>query len=144
MNRVPFDMQAELDKAMREITAQQQKIKQLEADLRARSVTARSKDRMLSATVDASGGLTKLEFHDERYRSMAKAELADAITKVVGQARDEMTSQVNAAVEPHVGDVAELRDSLHNGSHWGDFLAPLFAMQREASNFPSAGQRDGR
>ena len=33
----------------------------------------------------AGGELSKLEFHDERYRTMARAELADAIVKVVEQ-----------------------------------------------------------
>ncbi|MDA3627906.1 YbaB/EbfC family nucleoid-associated protein [Saccharopolyspora oryzae] len=143
MGRVPFNLQAQLDQAMREITETQQRMQELEEELRARSATARSKDRMVSATVDSSGGLSKLEFHDERYRSMAKAELADAIVKVVGQARADMTAQVNAAVEPHMGEAAELRESLHSGSNWGEFLAPLFKAQQEASNFPDAGRRDG-
>ncbi|TDD41028.1 YbaB/EbfC family nucleoid-associated protein [Saccharopolyspora elongata] len=138
-----INLQAQLDQAMHELTAQQQRIQELEEELRNRTVTVRSKDRMVSATVDSSGGLTKLEFHDERYRSMAKAELADAIVKVTTDARTEMNTQVNKIVEPSVGDVEEMREALRDGSNWSDFLAPLLKMQQEASSWTGMGRRDG-
>lgn len=137
------NLQAQLDKAMHELTAQQQRIQDLEEQLRSKTVTVRSKDRMVSVTVDSSGGMSKLEFHDERYRSMARAELADAIVRVFSEARNAMNTQVNELVEPSVGEMDSLRESLHDSSSWGEFLAPLLKMQKETASRMNGVRRDG-
>ena len=127
-------LQAQLEQALSEIADKQAQMHQLQQDLRSRTVTARSKDRMLSATVKSAGELSKLEFHDERYRTMAKAELADAIVKVVEQARSQLLSEINEIVRPELGDIARLREQLGSASPWADFLDPLLKKQQEVTN----------
>lgn len=137
-------LQAQMDQALAEIGQKQQQMRAVEEQLLSRSATARSKDRMVSATVTAGGELSTLEFHDERYRTMAKAELADIIVKVVGEARAEMLNQVNEALAPQMDGIADLREQLHGGSPWGEFLQPLLKMQQDVTDEMTRQQRDGR
>ncbi|WP_460855325.1 YbaB/EbfC family nucleoid-associated protein [Nocardiopsis coralliicola] len=73
------------------------------------SVTAEavSKDRMVSATVNARGEIAELRFHTDKYRSMAPAELAAAVTEVVERARRDVARQVTDSMSGLVpGDTA--------------------------------------
>ena len=55
---------------------------------------------MVSATVDSRGVLVGLKFNTTRYRTMAPAQLAAAITEVVEQANAEMSAAVNEIMAP--------------------------------------------
>ncbi|MFD9887838.1 YbaB/EbfC family nucleoid-associated protein [Amycolatopsis sp. NPDC059027] len=121
-------LQEQLNQAIAELTEQQKAIEECQQHLTGQSASVRSKDRMLSATVDAQGGLSKLEFHDTRYRSMAPAELADVVTKVVAEARREMLGQVTSALQPHLRGLADLTASTTGSHEWDAFLEPLRKM----------------
>ncbi|MFE0022692.1 YbaB/EbfC family nucleoid-associated protein [Amycolatopsis sp. NPDC059021] len=121
-------LQDQLNQAIAELTEQQKAIDECQRHLTGQSTSVLSKDRMLSATVDVQGGLSKLEFHDTRYRSMAPAELADAITKVVAEARREMLGQVTSALRPHLQGLADLSTSTTGSHEWDTFLEPLRKM----------------
>lgn len=127
-------LQAQMEQALEGINKKREQMREVEQELLGKTTTARSKDRMVTATVKAGGELTKLEFHDERYRTMPKAELADAIVKVVAQAREEMQTQVNQVIAPQLGDIKELREMLHGGSSFGDFLQPLLKVQQDITD----------
>ncbi|MEV0055429.1 YbaB/EbfC family nucleoid-associated protein [Saccharopolyspora sp. NPDC050389] len=138
------NLQAQLDQALAELNKQREELQQVEADLVKRTKSVRSKDRMLTATVDAGGKLSKLEFHDDRYRSMAKAELGAAIVKLVAEAQGQMTAEISEAVQPHLSDTEEMRKSMRDESAWGDFLAPLLDMQQETSAWLKESRGNGR
>ncbi|WP_225943699.1 YbaB/EbfC family nucleoid-associated protein [Nocardiopsis terrae] len=80
-----------------------------EASANLESVTAEavSKDRMVSATVNARGEIAELRFHTDKYRSMAPAELASAVTEVIERARRDVAQKVSEAMRGLVpGDSA--------------------------------------
>ncbi|WP_239643754.1 YbaB/EbfC family nucleoid-associated protein [Nocardiopsis kunsanensis] len=72
------------------------------ANLESATAEALSKDRMVSATVNARGEIADLKFHTDKYRSMAPAELAAAVKDVVERARRDVARQVSDAL----GDLA--------------------------------------
>ncbi|MEU5850476.1 YbaB/EbfC family nucleoid-associated protein [Saccharopolyspora shandongensis] len=119
-----------MDKALADINRKREEMAESQQELLDKTVSARSKDRMISATVKAGGALSKLEFHDERYRAMPKAELADAIVKVVEQARTQLQSEVHQVVGPQLGDIKQLREQLNAASPFADFLKPLLDVQQ--------------
>jgi len=137
-------LQSQLDETLAELNKQREELQRVEDDLSKRTASVRSKDRMVTATVGVGGELSKLEFHDERYRSMPKAELAAAIVKIVSEAQRQLQSEINEAIRPHLGDTAELRKQFRDESPWGDFLAPLLDMQQEASSWLKENNRHGR
>ncbi|MGW5645920.1 YbaB/EbfC family nucleoid-associated protein [Saccharopolyspora sp. NPDC003752] len=138
------NLQAQMEQALAQITEKQQEMRKVEQDLLSRTATARSKDRMISATVKAGGELAKVEFHDDRYRTMARAELADAVVKVVEQARADMLHQVNETMAPQLGDIADLRGSLGGASPFSEFLAPLMEMQKDVTDSLNPERGNGK
>lgn len=60
------------------------------ADIDALTATATSKDRVLSATVDARGVLTDLRMTGQSWRELAPKELCAKIVAVVAQAQREV------------------------------------------------------
>ncbi|RKT84771.1 YbaB/EbfC DNA-binding family protein [Saccharopolyspora antimicrobica] len=138
------NLQAQLDETLAELNKQREELQRVEDDLAKKTASVRSKDRMVTATVRVGGELSKLEFHDDRYRSMPRAELAAAIVKVVTEAQQQLQSEVNETIQPHLGDTAELRKQFRDESPWGDFLAPLLDMQQEAASWLKGSNGNGR
>jgi DNA-binding protein YbaB len=68
--------------------------------LEAQRATATSNDHMVSVTVDSRGDIAELKFHTTRYRSMAPAELAAAVTGVIAEARAQMAELVAETLAP--------------------------------------------
>lgn len=58
-----------------------------------------AKNRLVTATVDATGRLTELKFHTDGYRSMAPAELSAALVEVVERAQRQMADRVAGVYE---------------------------------------------
>ncbi len=107
----------QMEKATANFGATQEKVEQSTG-------SARSKNRLVSASVDARGKLTALTFHSSAYRSMAQAELAALVMETVREAQAEAESQVRAAVG--AGFPAAL-PSL-GGSSGSGFLQKMAAM----------------
>ncbi|WP_253874417.1 YbaB/EbfC family nucleoid-associated protein [Actinomadura rupiterrae] len=82
------------------------------AELRERTASATSANRLVTATVDARGGLVGLTFNTTRYRTMAPAELAAAVSETVVEAQRTMAEQVSEAFEPLRADKERLRSFL--------------------------------
>ncbi|WP_231494141.1 YbaB/EbfC family nucleoid-associated protein [Nocardiopsis sp. CNT312] len=59
-----------------------------------------AKNRLVGAKVNGKGELVELKFHNQNYRDMAPAELADAIVDVINQARDRMSDRVAELYKP--------------------------------------------
>ncbi|MFF0911978.1 YbaB/EbfC family nucleoid-associated protein [Microbacterium enclense] len=66
------------------------------ADIDALTATATSKDRVLSATVDARGVLTDLKITGQSWRELAPKELCTKIVAVVAQAQREVQERGQA------------------------------------------------
>lgn len=79
----------DLQGAIADLRAEQARIQ--EAGERMTSVTgsAKSKDRIVTATVDAQGRLTDLKLAGTRYRQLAPAELASRIVETVRAAQED-------------------------------------------------------
>jgi DNA-binding protein YbaB len=122
----PF--QEQLDQAMASLREQQAKIEGAQQKLRQGTFSARSKDRMVTATVDAQGELGELKFHTNEYRSMAPAELSAALVEVVAAARKQAAAKVAETFQPFLGAGAKLRESMTGGSDFEELFAPLRAM----------------
>jgi DNA-binding protein YbaB len=122
----PF--QEQLDQAMAALREQQAKIQRAQEELRQASFSVRSKDRMVTATVDAQGELRDLKFHSDQYRSMASAELSKVLVEVVTAARRQAQAKVADTLHPFAGVGAKLRESMTGGSEFEELFAPLRAM----------------
>ena len=88
----PFDDQiakltAEFEKAKRDFKTAQTAVNE-------KYGAARSKNRIVSAKVDARGDITELRFHTTGYKSMSPPELSKLILDTIREARGSATSQV--------------------------------------------------
>ncbi|MEU1901034.1 YbaB/EbfC family nucleoid-associated protein [Nocardiopsis dassonvillei] len=83
------------------------------ASLEQATEEAVSKNRLVAATVNASGELVDLKFNTQSYRNMAPTELASTIKDVVNRARGQMADRVEALYRPFapenivVGDIVK-------------------------------------
>jgi DNA-binding protein YbaB len=66
----------------------------------AASATVRSSNRVVSVTVNGSGQVSAIVFHDDKYRRMAPAELATLLLRTIQQARTDVLAQVKAVAGP--------------------------------------------
>jgi DNA-binding protein YbaB len=81
-----------------DLRAEQARIQ--EAGERMRSVTgsSKSKDRMITATVDSQGRLVGINLTGTRYRQLAPAELCERIVETVRAAQDDAAKQAASAM----------------------------------------------
>ncbi|WP_295831846.1 YbaB/EbfC family nucleoid-associated protein [uncultured Microbacterium sp.] len=95
------------------------------ADIEALTATATSKDRVLSATVDARGELTDLRITGQSWRELAPKELCAKIVAVVAQAQREVQERGRALLSedgpdgldptmglPSADDMAEMMQTM--------------------------------
>ncbi|MDE3721918.1 YbaB/EbfC family nucleoid-associated protein [Nocardiopsis sp. N85] len=88
-------MEAELrrlDTTMRELV-------EAGADLESATEEATARNRLVTATVDATGVLTGLVFHTDAYRGMAAAELSATLVEVIDRAQRRMADRVARAYD---------------------------------------------
>jgi hypothetical protein len=97
---VESHLQEELDAALERLAETRSRAAEAVASLERRKATATSTDHMVSATVDSRGVLVGLKFNTTKYRTMAPAQLAAAITEVVGEANAEMSTTVDEILAP--------------------------------------------
>jgi len=77
-----------MEAALAELRAQREKIREFDATVASRKTVMKSKNQMVSATVDSRGKLVELSLKGNRHRSMAPAELASLIVETVAKAQD--------------------------------------------------------
>ncbi|NBM20622.1 YbaB/EbfC family nucleoid-associated protein [Streptomyces sp. GC420] len=91
------------------------------------SATVTAKDRSVEATVGAQGEVTNLRFPTSRYRTMAPAELANAVMTTIAAARSQAASQLLDIYRPF-GPVPGLSPDAEGGFapvEWEELFAPL-------------------
>ncbi|WP_069174092.1 YbaB/EbfC family nucleoid-associated protein [Streptomyces griseus] len=123
--------QEQLAEAMAGLAEQTKKIQQVQEELARASASVTSKDRMVTASVNAHGEVLSFKFHTEGYRTMPPAQLAEVLKTTVNAARTEMSSKVSGTVRPLMGSQEELARGMFGGGELEDLLAPLRAMQPE-------------
>ncbi|MEU5714532.1 YbaB/EbfC family nucleoid-associated protein [Streptomyces sp. NPDC020403] len=123
--------QEQLAEAMAGLAEQTKKIQQVQEELARASASATSKDRMVTASVNAHGEVLSFKFHTEGYRTMPPAQLAEVLKTTVNAARTDMSSKVSGTVRPLMGSQEELARGMFGGGELDDLLAPLRAMQPE-------------
>jgi DNA-binding protein YbaB len=97
----------------------------LQRELRAVSVTAKSPDGYVTATVDARGQLRKLQLDPRIYRRPDSAQLAATITETVQQAVTEAAERVKAVsdrIAPGVDVASYLRGDVAQRFQRFDFV----------------------
>lgn len=82
-------MYDDMDGMLEQLRAQQAKMNEAQQELESAGNTVKSKDRMVTATVDYQGKLVELKLSGSRYRSLAPAELCDRIVQTIRKAQDE-------------------------------------------------------
>ncbi|MET9016685.1 MULTISPECIES: YbaB/EbfC family nucleoid-associated protein [Streptomyces] len=93
------------------------------------SATATSKDRLVTATVDARGTLTELKFNSSRYRSMAPSELSAVLTDTIAKAQKDVTDQMKEIFGETDGhDLDAVKDMLDGPSHQSELHEMLEAF----------------
>lgn len=91
----------DLEEALADARAQHEKLAEVSEELRQLTSTATSKDRVYSATVDASGVLTDLTISGQAWRDQAPKEVASKIVNTVAQAQRELRELSESLLAPH-------------------------------------------
>jgi DNA-binding protein YbaB len=77
-----------MEAALADLRAQREKIREFDASVASRKTVMKSKNQMVSATVDSRGKLVELSLKGNRYRTLPPAELASLIVETVAKAQD--------------------------------------------------------
>ncbi|MFC4563425.1 YbaB/EbfC family DNA-binding protein [Nocardiopsis mangrovi] len=99
-----------------------------------------SKDRAISAKINAEGQLVELKFRTGSYKSMAPAELSAAVMDVVERARDRMQDRVLEAYAPFAPEGTDMEAARAGGFDPAKMMADLGL---DKFDFPGPG-RTGR
>ncbi|TPW76681.1 YbaB/EbfC family nucleoid-associated protein [Schumannella sp. 10F1B-5-1] len=86
----------EIEQMMAEVRQTHADLAERAAEVDALTATATSKDRVLSATVDARGVLTDLKITGQSWRELAPKELSSKIVAIVAQAQQEVQERGRA------------------------------------------------
>ncbi|WP_440901201.1 YbaB/EbfC family nucleoid-associated protein, partial [Actinosynnema sp.] len=99
-----------LDSVMREVRQRTEALKDVQAAVAALSGRASSPDGAVTAVVDATGVLDRLELSPRAFERSTPEQLARTITQVVRQAAGSVREQVSGAVAPLAEDGGRLVD----------------------------------
>jgi hypothetical protein len=133
-------MQERAARAMDHLKAAEESVASARAELDATSVTARSADRSVRASVGAQGELTGLEFLDGKYRTMAAAQLSAAVLEAANTARAEMTRRVVDTLEPLTRMIAWGAAPERKGVDWESIFGSLL-RETSGTKEPTAMSR---
>ncbi|MFJ3670374.1 YbaB/EbfC family nucleoid-associated protein [Streptomyces sp. NPDC090106] len=93
-------MKEKLAQAMADLEAVQSAVARAENELGQATATARSRDRMVEATVGPQGELTGLKFLDGRFRNLPAPQVAASVVEAVQDARAQMAHRVIETFAP--------------------------------------------
>jgi DNA-binding protein YbaB len=83
-----------LTEAISELRQQQEKLQAVSSQLRENKTKVRSKDGMITVTLEAGGEISSIDFNTAKFRRMAPAELGAALVDTIRQARAQSREQV--------------------------------------------------
>ena len=91
-----------LTEAITELRRQQERLQAASSQLREAKTKVRSKDGMITVTLDGSGEISSIAFNTAKFRRMAPAELGAALVETIGQARAQSREQMVNAYRPFI------------------------------------------
>jgi DNA-binding protein YbaB len=83
-----------LTEAISELRQQQEKLQAVSSQLRENKTKVRSKDGMITITLEGNGEISSIDFNTAKFRRMAPAELGAALVDTIRQARAQSREQV--------------------------------------------------
>lgn len=92
-------LQHQLEEAMAEFSRHQAELLKVRDEMRALSVTVRSKDRAVEVTLGAQGEVTAMRFLDNKHQSMSGHELAASVLDAMSVAREEIGARARAGFD---------------------------------------------
>ena len=87
-------------RAEQEFTRTQAKLKEIREKLQGSATKVRSKDRMVTITIDLNGMVEAIDFHSQKFRRMAPAELGSVLLEAIRQAQSQSRQRVLRAYQP--------------------------------------------
>ncbi|MBE8478028.1 YbaB/EbfC family nucleoid-associated protein [Streptomyces justiciae] len=87
-----------LERALADFAERYKTLSRAREQMRALSVTARSRDDVVEVTVSADGSPARIRFVDERFRQVPAAQLGDSVVEALGTAQAEATARISALV----------------------------------------------
>jgi DNA-binding protein YbaB len=93
-----------LQDAENELRRQQARLKSVRKKLDGATTKVMSRDRMVTVTLGVNGQLESIEFHTQKFRKMAPAELGSVIAETIRQAQAKTTERVLRAYRPLMPD----------------------------------------
>ncbi|WP_035839346.1 YbaB/EbfC family nucleoid-associated protein [Kitasatospora azatica] len=89
-----------LNEILAEYRRKRDGVLQMQRQLSSTAATVKSRDRMISVTVDALGTVTALKFESKDYQSMEPAELAALVLDTMQKARDKVRADAKQIMDP--------------------------------------------
>ena len=86
-----------MTEAISELRQQQEKLQAVSSQLRETKTKVKSKDGMITITLDGSGEISSIDFNTAKFRRMAPAELGAALVDTIRQARARSRDEVMKA-----------------------------------------------
>lgn len=103
-----------LTEAISELRQQQERLQAVSSRLRETKTKVKSKDGMITITVDSGGEISAIDFNTAKFRRMAPAELGAALVDAIRQARTQSREQALKAYRSFIPAGAGL-DGLFEG-----------------------------
>ncbi|MGW5578514.1 YbaB/EbfC family nucleoid-associated protein [Micromonospora chokoriensis] len=146
---------ADMETALAMMVEEQRKLADLQRRIGQASTTVDSANRMVTATFDGRGELTRLVFNNSKYRTMAPTELATILTDVLkrgrGQAIDGLSAMAGGEIVPGVsfGDLSAGKADLNEvvgklvTATFGSLPGVLSRVQKTAGESVQKANSDG-
>jgi DNA-binding protein YbaB len=124
---------------MKEITAEYEQarrdIAKLQEAVESAAGSARSKNRMISATVDGRGEVTEVKFHGQNWRSMAPGELGKLVVATIKAAREAACKQMWSSISSMVPDGLDLSAAMAGRLDWAAATPESIELPRVIQDF---------
>lgn len=104
--------QDQMESAMAEIQQQRARLLQTRQDLEKLTVSASSKDHLVTVSAGGTGDVKEIKFNRNDYARMAPAELSAVLVETIAKAREQAAAKVQEAFGSLSGFGENLRDSL--------------------------------
>ncbi|MFC4565727.1 YbaB/EbfC family nucleoid-associated protein [Nocardiopsis mangrovi] len=127
----------QMEQALARLREDQEKVTRASASLASATEEAVSKDRAISAKINADGELVELKFRTTSYQSMPPAELSAAVMDVIKRARDKMQARVMEAFGPFAPEGIDMEAARTGGFDPAKMLADLGL---DKLDFPDSGR----
>jgi DNA-binding protein YbaB len=108
------DFSFSLTEAISELRQKQERLQTVSSQLRETKTKVKSKDGMVTITLDGSGEITSIDFNTVKFRRMAPAELGAALVDTIRQARAQSRKQMLSAYRSFIPSGVGL-DGLFDG-----------------------------